>query len=65
MITFYRYRSAITGRFVSAAVARRRPRTTVSERVTRPSPAPRALAAARRRVAVGASGRLRAHLRGR
>ncbi len=29
----YRYRSAITGRYVSAAFAKRNPRTTIRERV--------------------------------
>lgn len=29
----YRYRSAITGRFVSAAIAKRRPKSTVREAV--------------------------------
>lgn len=29
----YRYRSAVTGRFITAAVATRRPRTTVRERI--------------------------------
>ena len=31
----YRYRSAITGRYVSAAYAKRHPTTTVRERVRR------------------------------
>lgn len=33
MKSHYRYRSAITGKYVSAAFAKRNPRTTIRERV--------------------------------